>query len=170
MYSRTPDVPPRAVGEPSYRRAPSVLVPPNYSGNAFPAFAQGDAGGEPPTRKPLTLSGPPAPADAPQPDFRDLPQVSRLPRRDVDPAPPPALPDAPRSENTPPGPPEPRPVPEQSPAPSRPVPLRGLGQEEIVILGLCLLLLHEDTDESGGHGGGNDLWETLLLLGALLFF
>lgn len=40
----------------------------------------------------------------------------------------------------------------------------GLGQEELWILGLILLLLHEDPS-AGDH---NDLWETLLLLGVLL--
>jgi hypothetical protein len=43
----------------------------------------------------------------------------------------------------------------------------GLGQEELLILGLLLFLLHED--EANGPGGNNDLAETLLLLGILLF-
>ena len=43
----------------------------------------------------------------------------------------------------------------------------GLGQEELLILGLLLFLLHEDGAE--GKSGDNDLAETLLLLGILLF-
>ncbi|MCQ2429668.1 MAG: hypothetical protein MJ192_05005 [Clostridia bacterium] len=171
MYSRS-SLPPRAADEAGYHRAAPVRVPPNYSGSAFSPDPP-----DPPSEVRPDRSV--RPSDVPQPDFRDLPQISTLPRRDAAPeaglptpvvsgrgeesVPPVCLPSA---ESCP------RPQPQAAPLPSpvRPQPSHGWGQEEIVILGLCLLLLHEDGEEHAVRGDDSDLWETLILLGALLFF
>ena len=169
MYSRS-SLPPRAADEAGYHRAAPVRVPPNYSGSAFSPDLP-----DPPSEARPDRSV--RPSDVPQPDFRDLPQISTLPRRDAAPeaglptpvvsgrgqesVPPVCLPSAESSS---------QPQTASLPAPAHPQPSRGWGQEEIVILGLCLLLLHEDGEEHSVRGDGSDLWETLILLGALLFF
>ena len=155
MYSRYADR--RGGYDPS-----SVRLPPNYSGNAFPVRPPEDGGDSPP-----------------QPDFSDLPRVSGLIRRESAPAesvsPESAPPGEPAAETSPdPAPPTPPPDVQSPPArdggtqPSAGLSLAGLlGQEEIILLGLCLLLLHASMDADCDRG---DLSETLLLLGALLLW
>lgn len=152
MYSRIPRQPPRPAGVPSYRQR--VTPPPNYSGNAFPAE--------------------PDPDDA-RPRFDGLPTVSTLPARDMPPASeepvsaseqesdadcsasasadniPTTSPDAPRFA-----------LPDLSHFPFG----HGLGQEELLLLGLILLLLYEG--RAGGSDTDSDLFLTLTLLGFLL--
>ena len=158
MYSRTPDH--------AYFRDRNVQLPPNYSGSAF-SFDPGSPHADSPR--------PPAPLPSeqtPRPDFRGLPQIGTLTHgddRQPQDAPLPAPPPVTGDDS---GCPPPAPAPVPAPRPSAPplfdgthFPLgHGLGQEEIVLIGLCLLLLHEGSES----GSGGDLWETLLLLGALL--
>lgn len=163
--------------EPAYRRA--VRVPPNYSGHAF---RDGEA------RSPeQIMSGeshrdrPPRGEDLPTPRFDDLPRVSTLGHRE--PTPPPLQMDSNERDDRPSS-----PLIREEDQPHRedrlPVPAchgaegktdegalsrimehfpfgHGFGFEELLLLGLMLLLLHE------GEEGG-DLGETLVLLGVLL--
>ena len=165
MYSRTSDR--------TYVRDRGVQVPPNYSGSAFP-FPPGNLPGSQPGDPPGGSPGGDLPVEQPpRPDFRGLPQIGTFSRGDdrqtQDAPPPPAAPPVSGDDA---GCPPPVPAPAPAPRPSAPslfdgshFPLgHGLGQEEIVLIGLCLLLLHEGSES----GGGGDLWETLLLLGALL--
>ena len=159
MYSRTSDR--------TYVRDRGVQVPPNYSGSAFPFSPDDLSAGAPAPSSALPVEPPP------RPDFRGLPQIGTFSRGDdrqtQDAPPPPAAPPVNGDDA---GCPPPAPAPVPAPRPSAPplfdgthFPLgHGLGQEEIVLIGLCLLLLHEGSES----GGGGDLWETLLLLGALL--
>ena len=129
-------VPPR---EPSYRPH-HLRVPSNYSGNAF----RGEE-----TVEPMS-------AESAHPHFEDLPRVSNLPA--TVPIEPPA--EAPREE------PSPDVVPaltgERSLFDGTHFPFgHGLGYEELLLLGLMVLLIKE------GDGEG-DTYETLLLLGVLL--
>lgn len=165
MYSRVPRQPPRPAGMPSYRRR--VTPPPNYSGNAFP---QGES------------------LDDVRPRFDGLPTVSNLPVRDIPPsvtqeAVVPESDEGSQSDES-----------KQSESGSAPTvpsdetnaaetlvsgtllnrahfPLgHGLGQEEFLLLGLIVLLLHEDRagSDAGGSGTDNDLLLTLIALGFLL--
>ncbi len=162
MYSRIPRQPPRPVGVPSYRR--QVTPPPNYSGNAFPAA--------------------PAP-DGARPRFDELPTLSTLPARDMPPAPEePIQPEEPVSEsdrsdragdsageNIPPSAPPAPDVPGAALPGFLHFPFgHGLGQEELLLLGLMLLLLYEGRAAGGDSGvdGDGDLFLTLTLLGFLL--
>lgn len=170
MYSRIPRQPPRPTGMPSrptsgqtvYRRA--VTPPPNYSGHMFAPDGVFPDGLEPA----------PAPLSEARPRFDDLPSVSGLPVRGGDLPPerepdgrqePPPTPDA--TTASPPG---------EDTAPASPVLLdrahfplgHGLGEEELLLLGLILFLLHEDRS-SPPSSGDNDLFLTLLILGFLLF-
>lgn len=165
MYSRIPRQPPGSLptGMPSYRSR--VTLPPNYSGNVFPR--------ETPAQEPAE----PRPIAEVRPRFDDLPAVSNLPSRAAD------LPigDVPDTDervlDTAEGQAEAASV----SARSTDVPVHssilldrahfplghGLGEEELLLLGLILLLLHED----GGMSteGENDLLLTVFLLGFLLF-
>lgn len=163
MYSRIPRQPPGSLptGMPSYRSR--VTLPPNYSGNVFSR--------ETPAQEPTE----PRPTAEVRPRFEGLPAVSNLPSRaadlpdgemhDTDER----IPDAAAEEQA-----------ETAAVSARPTevavhspilldrahfPLgHGLGEEELLLLGLILLLLHED-----GGEGENDLLLTVLLLGFLLF-
>lgn len=175
-----PDRPPSG-RQPSYRQParPRLQVPPNYSGHAIvdgeerlPGVVE-ERRGEETAIMDSSTSGPapgqsssqsPGPGSgAPVPRFDDLPRVSRSgePTHRATPSAP-ALPAAVAEDGTPP------PAPE---TPSRPLfGLRtfpfghGLGTEELLLVGLILLLWWEgDTGEEQG-----DLYETLLLLGLLL--
>lgn len=167
MYSRIPRRPPvqKPVGMPSYRQ--SVTPPPNYSGNVF----SND------TVFPDSTDLPRDPLGEARPRFDDLPAVSGLATRRGDLPPEPSSLSDISNETTPPTNP-PVAVAQPDPTALRAVgpslldrshfPLgHGLGQEEILILGLMLLLLYEDRSSSDGEE--NDLFLTLLLLGALLF-
>lgn len=166
MYSRIPRQPPGSLptGMPSYRSR--VTLPPNYSGNVFPR--------ETPAQEPAE----PRPTAEVRPRFDDLPAVSNLPSRAAD------LPDGEvpdtgehildKAE-------EEQAEVDSVPARSTDVPAHspilldrthfplghGLGEEELLLLGLILLLLHEDGGTSSE--GENDLFLTVLLLGFLLF-
>lgn len=169
MYSRIPRQPPRPVGVPSkpasgqtvYRRA--VTPPPNYSGNMF------SPDGVFPDGSPLSA----ATAGDLRPHFDGLPSVSGLSARGADrppeeeptepPASVPSADTAPVAEAT-------------EPVPASPVLLdrahfplgHGLGEEELLLLGLILFLLHEDRS-APPTDGDNDLFLTILILGFLLF-
>lgn len=166
MYSRIPRQPPGSLpaGMPSYRSR--VTLPPNYSGNVFPR--------ETPVQEPAE----PRPTAEVRPRFDDLPAVSNLPSRAAD------LPDGemPNTDERVPDTAEeekaevdsvsarPTDVPVHSPIllDRAHFPLgHGLGEEELLLLGLILLLLHED--EGMSSEGQNDLLLTVLLLGFLLF-
>lgn len=166
MYSRIPRQPPGSLppGMPSYRSR--VTLPPNYSGNVFSR--------ETPAQEPAE----PRPTAEVRPRFDGLPAVSNLPSRTAD------LPDGdmPDTDERIPGTAEEEQV-ETVAVSARPTeaavhssifldrahfPLgHGLGEEELLLLGLILLLLHEDGGISSE--GENDLLLTVLLLGFLLF-
>lgn len=166
MYSRIPRQPPGSLptGMPSYRSR--VTLPPNYSGNVFPR--------ETPAQEPAE----PRPTAEIRPRFDDLPAVSNLPSRAAD-LPDGEVPDpAERISDT-----AEEGQAEATSVSARPIdvpvhspilldrahfPLgHGLGEEELLLLGLILLLLHEDGEMSSE--GENDLLLTVLLLGFLLF-
>ena len=170
-YTTIPAVP----RHPSYRQPPRprMQVPPNYSGHAI-------VDGE---ERPLGQTEPPAeygdtpPAEGPVPHFDDLPRVSELGETRYRP-PARAVPRVPFEAQEPP-PEEPSaepaetreaPPPEEAPSvlpaePPRMLRGHGLGWEEMLILGLIWLLIHENS--VGGRDRG-DLDETILLLGLLL--
>ena len=132
-----------------------IRLPPNYSGNAFsvqPAEPEKDGAA------PLDFSG--------LPRVSDLTHASDAARTDS--VPPELLPAPADSASAPEewtqaAPPDMH----RESQPLLPGLLGGglLGQEEIILIGLCLLLLHESLESDCGRG---DLTETLLLLGALL--
>lgn len=167
MYSRIPRRPPvqKPVGMPSYRQ--SVTPPPNYSGNVF----SND------TVFPDSTDLPRDPLGEARPRFDGLPAVSGLTNRrgDLPPEDAPTTdtaPDAATSVDPPMAVAHPEPTVARSVGPPlfdhSHFPLgHGLGPDEIFILGLMLLLLYED--RSSSEGEENDLFLTLLLLGALLF-
>lgn len=159
------------------QRAPRVSVPPNYRGHAI-------VDGEERPLGDLADASPPAPADIrladpPTPRFEGLPRInqsgerSRPHPRDCLAEPPPPRENDPATESH--SPPQiptnshahpPAPTDLYSPPPT-PTPLRGLlsiGQEELLLLGLILLLLREGND----CADRGDLDETVILLGLLL--
>lgn len=166
MYSRIPRQPPGSLptGMPSYRSR--VTLPPNYSGNVFSRETPAKEPAEPRTTAEV------------RPRFDGLPAVSNLPSRAADlpdgevPDSGERIPDTAEEEQV-----ETVSVSARSTEAAIHSPIlldrahfplgHGLGEEELLLLGLILLLLHED----GGNPseGENDLLLTVLLLGFLLF-
>jgi hypothetical protein len=173
---------------PAYRQPmrPRMQVPPNYSGHAI-VDGEEHPLGEAADGEPYAYEeerGLPASDEPPSPRFDDLPRVSELSARGLrethrpPPLPTTVLYEEPQSQAE-----MPREREEAysfAPAPAAETPPvsrgglfelsrfpfgRGIGMEELLLLGLILFLLHESaTLEDRG-----DLDETVLLLGLLLF-